>query len=132
MITKKEAEEQLHRLNANIRTLQNRKKAQRDFPPEKEELLEKMLSDREELNIRISEINEEMEELRSYLKLLKTVGKVSVSKNVYPGVRIGIKDIYYDVSNEFKAVTFVLESGRIRVKKYEEIDLEEIVGKRIQ
>jgi len=116
---KKEAEEQLHRLNANIRTLQNRN-------------LEKMLSDREELNIRISEINEEMEELRSYLKLLKTVGKVSVSKNVYPGVRIGIKDIYYDVSNEFKAVTFVLESGRIRVKKYEEIDLEEIVGKRIQ
>ncbi|RKX95650.1 MAG: polymerase [Spirochaetes bacterium] len=129
---KKEAEEQLHRLNANIRTLQNQKKTQRDFPPEKEELLEKMLSDREELNIRISEINEEMEELRSYLKLLKTVGKVSVSKNVYPGVRIGIKDIYYDVSNEFKAVTFVLESGRIRVKKYEEIDLEEIVGKRIQ
>ena len=129
---KKEAEEELHGLNANIRTLQNQKKIQRDFPSEKEELLEKMLSDREELSIRVSEINEEMEELRSYLKLLKTVGKVSVSKNVYPGVRIGIKDIYYDVTNEFKAVTFVLENGRIRVKKYEEIDLEEIVGKRLQ
>jgi len=129
---KKEAEEELHKLNANIKTLQGQKKVQRNFPPEKEELLEKMLSDREELNIRISEINEEMEELRSYLKLLKTVGKVSVSKNVYPGVRIGIKDIYYDVSNEFKAVTFVLDSGRIRVKKYEEIDLEEVIGKRLQ
>ncbi len=57
---------------------------------------------------------------------------LSVSKNVYSGVRIGIKENYYDVKNEFKYVTFVLESGRIQVKKYEDIDLEEIVGKRVR
>jgi uncharacterized protein (DUF342 family) len=129
---KTELESKLESLNANINTLQNQKKVRRNFTEEKEELLEKMLSSREELTIRMSEINEEMNELKSYLKLLKTIGKVSVSKNVYPGVRIGIKDTYYDVSNEFKYVTFVLESGRIRMRKYEEVDLEEILGKRVR
>jgi len=78
----------------------------------------------------VSEIKEEMNELKSYLKLLRTIGKVSISKEVFPGTRIGIKDIYYDVSNEFKRITFVLEGGRIRVKRYEDIDLEEITGRK--
>jgi len=129
---KTEGENSLEKLNANITTLQNQKKVRRSFTEEKEELLEKMLTSREELTTRMSEINEEMNELKSYLKLLRTIGKVSVSKNVFPGVRIGIKDIYYELTNEFKYVTFVLESGRIRMRKYEEVDLEEIVGKRIR
>jgi len=129
---KTEGENSLEKLNANITTLQNQKKVRRSFTEEKEELLEKMLTSQEELTIRMSEINEEMNELKSYLKLLRTIGKVSVSKNVFPGVRIGIKDIYYELTNEFKYVTFVLESGRIRMRKYEEVDLEEIVGKRIR
>ncbi len=129
---KTDLENNLEKLTANITTLQNQKKIKRSFTEEKEQLLEKMLSSREELTIRLSEINEEMNELKSYLKLLRTIGKVSVSKNVYPGVRIGIKDINYDVSNEFKYVTFVLESGRIRMRKYEDIDIEEILGKRVR
>jgi uncharacterized protein (DUF342 family) len=129
---KTSSEEVLEKHNANISTLQNQKKIRRGLPEEKQELLEKMLAAREELTIRLSEIKEEMEELKSYLKLLKTIGNVSVSKNVYPGVKIGIKDIYYDVSNEFKYVTFVLDSGRIRIKKYEDINIEEIIGKRLR
>ncbi len=127
-----ESEDSFEKLNANINTLENQKKSRRGFTEEKEELLAKMISSREELSIRISEIKEEMNELKSYLKLLRSIGKVSVSKEVFPGVRIGIKDVSYDVSNEFKSITFILESGRIRVKKYEEIDLEEIVGRRIR
>jgi uncharacterized protein (DUF342 family) len=129
---KTSSEEVLEKHNANISTLQNQKKIRRGLPEEKQELLEKLLAAREELTIRLSEIKEEMEELKSYLKLLKTIGNVSVSKNVYPGVRIGIKDTYYDVANEFKYVSFVLESGRIRIKKYEDIDIEEILGKRVR
>ncbi|UCB46991.1 MAG: FapA family protein [Spirochaetota bacterium] len=129
---KSESDASLERLVANINTLENQKKHRRGFTDEKEELLAKMLSSKEEFTIRLSEIKEEMNELKSYLKLLRTIGKVSVSKEVFPGVRIGIKDIYYDVSNEFKNITFVLESGRIRVKKYEEIDLEEIVGRKVR
>ena len=120
----------LEKLNANIHTLENQKKHRRGFTEEKEELLQKMVSSQEEFNIRVTEIKEEMNELKSYLKLLRTIGKVSVSKEVFPGTRIGIKDTYYDVTNEFKHITFVLESGRIRVKRYEDIDLEEITGKK--
>jgi uncharacterized protein (DUF342 family) len=125
-------EESLEKLNANIQTLQSQQKMRRSLSEEKQELLEKMLASREEITIRLAEIKEEMDELKSYLKLLKTIGKVSVSKNVYPGVRIGIKDIYYDVSNDFKYVTFVLDGARIRIKKYEDINVEELIGKRIR
>jgi len=125
-------EESLEKLNANIQTLQNQQKIRRNFTEEKQELLEKMLASREDITMRLTEIREEMEELKSYLKLLKTIGKVSVSKNVYPGVRIGIKDNYYDVTNEFKYVTFVLDGARIRIKKYEDVNLEELVGKRLR
>jgi uncharacterized protein (DUF342 family) len=125
-----ESDNSLEKLNANINTLENQKKHRRGFNEEKEELLQKMVSSREEFNIRVDEIKEEMNELKSYLKLLRTIGKVSVSKEVFPGTRIGIKDTYYDVTNEFKHITFVLESGRIRVKRYENIDLEEITGKK--
>jgi uncharacterized protein (DUF342 family) len=127
-----ESEANIEKLSANIQTLQDQKKVGRNWTEEKDELLEKMLSSREELSIRMSEINEEMNELKSYLKLLKTIGKVSVSKNVFPGVKIGIKDIYYDVTNEFRFVTFVLDSGRIRMRKYEDIDLEQITGRRMR
>jgi uncharacterized protein (DUF342 family) len=129
---KNSSEESLEKLNANISTLQNQEKIRRGLTEEKQELLEKMLASREDITIRLSEIKEEMEELKSYLKLLKTIGNVSVSKNVYPGVKIGIKDIYYDITNDFKYVTFILDSARIRIKKYEDINLEEIVGKRIR
>jgi len=129
---KAENDEALEKLNANINTLLKQKKVIKNFPEEKEKLLEKMISSREEITIRVSELKEEMEELKSYLRLLKTIGKVSVSKDVFPGVRIGIKDVYYDVSNEFKYVTFVLEGGRIRMRKYEDIDLSEIIGKKVR
>lgn len=127
---KTEVESSLEKLNANISTLKSQKKARRNFGEEKEELLSKMLASQEELTIRLNEINEEMNELKSYLKLLKTIGKIAVSKDVFPGTRIAIKDTYYDVTNEFKYVTFVLDSGRIRIRKYESIDLGALLGKR--
>ncbi|MFW6138046.1 MAG: FapA family protein [Spirochaetota bacterium] len=129
---KNESQGSLEKLNANINTLENQKRGGRRLSDDREELLEKMLSSRDELTVRLSEIDEEMNELKSYLKLLKTIGKVAVSKNVYPGVRIAIKDIYYDVTNEFKYVTFVLEGGRIRMKKYEEVNVPELAGKKVR
>jgi hypothetical protein len=129
---KSDNENALEKLNANINTLQGQKNAGRKFNEEKQELLDKMIASREEITVRMGEINEEMNELKSYLKLLKTIGKVSVSKTVFPGVRIGIKDTYYDVSNEFKYITFVLDGGRIRMRRYEDISVEQIAGKRLR
>jgi uncharacterized protein (DUF342 family) len=129
---KAKSEEAIEKLVMNISTLENQQKMKRAFTEEKQQLLEKMLTTRDEVTARLGEIKEEMEELRSYLKLLKTIGNVSVSKNVYPGVKIGIKDVYYDVKNEFKYVTMILDGGRIRIKKYEDVTVEEIIGKRLR
>jgi uncharacterized protein (DUF342 family) len=129
---KAKSEETVEKLVMNISTLENQQKMKRAFTEEKQKLLDKMTTTRDEVTARLGEIREEMEELRSYLKLLKTIGNVSVSKNVYPGVKIGIKDVYYDVKNEFKYVTMILDGGRIRIKKYEDVNVEEIIGKRVR
>ncbi|HEB32531.1 MAG TPA: DUF342 domain-containing protein [Spirochaetes bacterium] len=121
--------EGLDKLTTNIGTLENQQKVKRNWTEEKKEMLGQMHVSRDELSARMNEVREEMDELKSYLRLLKSIGKTSVSKYVYSGVRIGIKDTYFDVKNEFKYVTFVLESSRIQVKKYEDIDLQEILGK---
>jgi len=49
-------------------------------------------------------------------------GRVSASTKVWPGVKIWIRDVKEDVRTEYKAVTFILEEGLIRVSKYEEPD----------
>ena len=49
-------------------------------------------------------------------------GRVSASTKVWPGVKIMIRDVKEDVRTEYKAVTFILENGLIRVSKYEEPD----------
>jgi uncharacterized protein (DUF342 family) len=41
---------------------------------------------------------------------------------VYPGVKVVIRDVRDDVRTEYKAATFVLENGLIKVSKYEEPD----------
>jgi uncharacterized protein len=49
-------------------------------------------------------------------------GRVSASTKVWPGVKIWIRDVKEDVKTDYRAVTFILENGLIRVTKYEEPD----------
>jgi uncharacterized protein (DUF342 family) len=60
--------------------------------------------------------------VQEILNSLRARGRVSASSKVYPGVKILIKDAKDDVRNEYRAVTFILENGLIRVTKYEEPD----------
>jgi uncharacterized protein (DUF342 family) len=41
---------------------------------------------------------------------------------VYPGVKIIIRDAKDEVRTEYKAVTFILENGLVRMTQYEEPD----------
>jgi len=59
---------------------------------------------------------------------LKTRGKVSAAAKVFPGVKVVIRDVREEVQTEYKAVTFVLEGGLIRVSKYEEPDKDKVKG----
>jgi uncharacterized protein (DUF342 family) len=65
---------------------------------------------------------ERVQEIQAFLGSLKTRGRVSASTKVFPGVRVVIRDIIDDVRTDYKAATFVLENGLIRVTKYEEPD----------
>jgi uncharacterized protein (DUF342 family) len=110
----------LEDVNLNVHTLAKQKKVRKKLPDDKEEYLKEMVQKKQELDGRVEEINNEINEIQEYLASLKFIGKVSASKRVYPGVKIYIKEAYLNVRNEFKAVTFINEGGNVKVTKYEE------------
>ncbi len=112
-------------LSMNITTLENQKRTLGGkLPPEKEEVLIKMLGEKEELNLRMNEIEEQIVEIKSYLASIEEKGKVCVQKEVFPKVRITVKDAFLEVKDSFKYVTFIQEAGNIKVLPYEEPKLE--------
>jgi len=103
----------------NIITLQNQKGSGM-LSPEKESMLQDLIVSKAESEARIKEINEELEELKSFMNMLETKGKVSVQKLVYPGARIIIKNATLDVKDNFKFTTFMQEGGIVRATVYEQ------------
>lgn len=118
---KRESYDKINSLSKDIITLQNQK-GSGFLPEEKENMLQEYIRSKAELEERMKEINEEINEIRSYLSMLETVGKICASKIVHSGVRLSVKNAYLDVKNEFKFVTFVQEGGNIKVKTYEEYE----------
>ena len=104
----------------NIITLNNQRGAS-GLPPEKEKLLGELTLTKSEGEARIQEINEELEELRKLMSELEEMGRVSVQKTAYPGVRIIIKNATLEVRDNFKFCTFMQEAGIIRVSGYEQL-----------
>ena len=68
----------------------------------------------------LKELAAENEEIFKHIHSLKSVGRVSASATVYPGVKITIKDARLDVKNELKRLTFINEDSIIKTIKYEE------------
>jgi len=113
-------EKQLETLNRDILSLVNLKKQRKTLPEDKEASLQEMLNNK---NVLITEQQKNAEralEIQALLASLKIRGKVSASAKVYPGVKVVIRDVRDDVRTEYKAATFVLENGLIKVSKYEE------------
>jgi uncharacterized protein (DUF342 family) len=84
--------------------------------------MKELMDKRQVLMEDIKKADEGIARVQEYLNSLKTRGRVSASAKVYPGVKILIRDARDDVRNEYRAVTFILENGLIRVTKYEEPD----------
>ena len=115
-------EKQLEEINRNILSLVNIKKQRKSLPEDKETALQEMMDSR---NVMMEELDKNainIQEIQAFLNSLKTRGRISASTKVYPGVKIVIRDTVDDVRTEYKAATFVLENGLIRVSKYEEPD----------
>jgi uncharacterized protein (DUF342 family) len=125
---KSEADRQLEEIQLNIQTLINIKKQRKSLPEDKEAYLSELMDKRAELTGELEKNKEETEKIQAFLSTIKAKGKISASSKVYPGVKILIRDAREDVRNEYKAVTFILENGLIRVIKYEEPDEDAIRG----
>jgi uncharacterized protein (DUF342 family) len=117
---KEQAEKELEDTQLNLQTLINIKKQRKSLPEDKEASMRELMDKRQILIGDIKKADEGIAKVQEFLNSLKTRGKISASAKVYPGVKILIRDAKDDVRNEYRAVTFILESGLVRVTKYEE------------
>jgi uncharacterized protein (DUF342 family) len=122
--TKADLEKQLEEIKLNMQTLVNIKKERKSLPDDKEAYLQSLDEKRVEIVTDLGKIAEEIQNAQDRLGNLQVRGRVSASSRVYPGVRIMIKDAIEDVRSEYRAVTFVLGDGLVKITKYEEPDME--------
>jgi len=119
---KKTVEKSLEEVDLNIKTLENLLRVQRKLPPEKAQYLAEQSEKRSELLRRLEETVREIGQINTHLASLTTIGKISASERVYPGVKLAIKSAGLAVRTEFKFVTFFLQGGEVKVTKYEAFD----------
>jgi len=127
--TRRETEKSLEEVELNIKTLETLQKAQRKLPPEKAQYLSEQSEKRSLLLGQLEEATKEIASINSYLASLHTIGKISASERAFPGVKLAIKNANLAVRTEFKFVTFFLQSGEVKVTKYEIFD-EELMKRR--
>jgi len=119
---KSAADAELDSLKLDLQTLINTKKQRKTLPEDKEAYLQELMDRRSVLTEDVKKTAEEIQKIQTYMNEMQVRGKVSASTKVWPGVKIWIRDVKEDVRTEYKAVTFILENGLIRVSKYEEPD----------
>ena len=127
--TKHAVEKTLEEVDLNIKTLENLLRVQKKLPPEKTQYLKEQSEKRSELLRQLEECTREMSSINAHLASLNTIGKISASERVYPGVKLAIKNAALAVRTEFKFVTFFLQGGEVKVTKYEAFD-EELMRRR--
>jgi len=125
---KRGSEEELGNIKINMQTLINLKQQKKVLPEDKQLYWQELIDRRDVLLEEQKENDEKIKSIKEHLGKLKTRGKVSASAKVFPGVKIVIRDVREEVQTEYKAATFVLEGGIIRVCKYEEPDKEALKG----
>jgi uncharacterized protein (DUF342 family) len=121
---KEAAEKELEDIKLNLQTLINIKKQRKSLPEDKEANMKDLMDRRQILIGDLKKAEEGIFRVQELLNGLKTRGRVSASSKVYPGVKILIRDAKEDVRNEYRAVTFILEAGLVKVTRYEAPDEE--------
>ena len=119
---KEEMEKELGEIQRDLQTLVNIKKQRKSLPEDKEVKMGELMDRRQMIMSDMVKNDEETEKIQEFLNTLTAKGRVSASGKIFPGVRVIIKDVMNDVRSEYKAVSFVLEGGFIRVAPYEEPD----------
>ncbi len=117
---KQSEEESLTKLKLDLNTLTIQKRnAGGKLSPDKEEVLAKMMSQKQKTLGRLNEIELELEELRGYMGMLGQKGKVCAEKNIFPGVEIFVRESRFLVKDPYTNIKFTEENGNIRLSEYE-------------
>lgn len=118
-----ELDKTLDEIMLNLGTLANLKKVKKQLPEDKEKYLVELTEKKKELVEERDKIVSESEEIKNYLAELKTIGRISASGTVYPGVKVSIRDLTLPpVRNEYRSVTFVADGTTVKPIKYVESD----------
>jgi uncharacterized protein (DUF342 family) len=115
---------ELEEIRRNLKTLINIKKEKKSLPEDKEEDMRDLIERRDTLMKDYKKAEEKIAQIQERLEQLKVRGRVSASSKVYPGVKIVIRDTIFDIRNEYRATTFVLENELIQVSPYEESEVD--------
>ncbi|MDR0910803.1 MAG: FapA family protein, partial [Spirochaetaceae bacterium] len=115
------ANAEMEQVKLNIQTLINMRKQRKSLPEDKETQLNEMMDRREELTKMLREYRDERNRIMEFLNGLKSVGKISASERIYPGVRLIIREIEQQVKDDYKSVTFVLRNNMIQAGRYEDV-----------
>ncbi len=111
-------EESLNKLVVNLNTLMNQKKVVSKLSDEKELMLQRMLKAKKELELQLSELEKDIENIRTYLSQLNAQGKISAMDTVHVGTELVIRNAILKPKNSFTYVTFVYDNGFIRPNVY--------------
>ena len=122
VVEEKEINGVLDGITKNILLLERMLRSQKKLSPEHRERYTELKEQKNSILNRLDDITEERERIHIHLNDLKTIGKISASGVIYPGVKVAIKDAALEVRREFKQVTFVNDDNVIKVTKYEDIE----------
>ncbi|MDY6934237.1 MAG: FapA family protein [Spirochaetota bacterium] len=112
--------EELNKVKLDINTIDTQKKNSGGYlPPDKEELHNKLIEQKQKLTGKLNEIVLELDELKAYIQMLGQKGKVCVERNMFPGVDIHIKDERFSVKDPYTFIKVTLENDDIRLSEYE-------------
>jgi uncharacterized protein (DUF342 family) len=125
---KESSRKELEEIQRNLKTLINIKKEKKSLPEDKEADMQELMDRREALMKDYRKAEEGISRVQERISSLKVRGRISASSKVYPGVKILIRDAREDVRNEYRAVTFILEDGLVRISEYEEVDKDLMQG----
>jgi uncharacterized protein (DUF342 family) len=116
---KKELERVFSEVKLNLQTLTKAKQLG-ELPPDKEAAMRELIAQRIQLTKDSQELTTAITDKQTELNEAASMGRVSASDKVLPGVRIILRDKVEKVQSEHKAVTFVLENEMVRPQRYEE------------
>ncbi|ACH94521.1 FapA family protein [Borrelia recurrentis] len=77
-----------------------------------------LINERDILILEIKMVKDKQESLQRALESSKTDGKIFVEYIAYSGVKLYIKDAYYELSRDYHNITFVEDDGIIKMVAY--------------